>query len=62
MKLLWFEWSCGCQDRIDESGTDNPLRYWLLFWPLHHGPVRYAWCLLRALAGGGWCGRLWWHE
>jgi len=47
MKIFGFDWSCGCQDRIDESGTDNPLKYWLLFWPLHHGPARLIRRLLR---------------
>lgn len=45
MRLLGWEWDCGCPDRVAESGTDNPLRYWFVFWPVHHGPVR----LLRSI-------------
>ena len=40
MKILGKEWDCGCPDRVAESGTNNPLRYWFVFWPVHHGPVR----------------------
>jgi hypothetical protein len=40
VKILGWEWDCGCPDRVAESGTNNPFIYWLVFWPVHHGPVR----------------------
>jgi hypothetical protein len=39
VKIFGWEWDCGCPDRVAESGTNNPVRYWFIFWPLHHGPV-----------------------
>ncbi len=47
MRILGWEWDCGCPERVAESGTDNPLRYWLLWWPLHRGPVRLIRRVLR---------------
>ncbi len=40
MRIFGRTWDCGCPDRVEESGSNNPLYYWFIFWPIHHGPVR----------------------
>lgn len=66
MKIFGWEWDCGCPDRVEESGTNNPLRYWLVWWPLHHGliawldrklrwPGRNRGCCGRRTQHGFWC-------
>ncbi len=51
MNIFGWEWGCGCPERVAESGTNNPLIYWLLFWPVHHGPARLLRRMVKGRAG-----------